>query len=86
VDWDKLITAAVAVFFGFLGGFSTIIAMRSDIQTLKQQRIDAKNERDRDRAERDAMYSIFRDELREIRQSQERHYMNLVAMLKGGRH
>jgi hypothetical protein len=84
MDWGKFITSGIALFLGFLGGFSTIVSMRDDIRTLKQQRIDARNERDRDRAERDAMYTVFRDELKEIRQSQERHYMNLVAMLKGG--
>lgn len=83
MDLEKVLSALVSLFFGFLGGFAVIVTMKNDIQMLKQQHRDSRAERSTDREDRDRMYAVFQAELREMRQSQERHYMNLVSMLQG---
>lgn len=90
MEWDKLVDAGISLFLGFLGGFATLVTMRNDIQTLKQQVRENREDHDKmhadNRRDREAMQQLLQTELREIRQSQERHYMNLVAMLKDSRH
>lgn len=83
---DNIVTAAISLVFGFLGGFATIITMRNDIQMLKIRAQEDRELRDdmheANRKEREAMQVAIQAELRELRQSQERHYMNLVSLLK----
>lgn len=78
MDWDKILSAAMALLFGFIGGIGAFFTMRAEIKELKADMQEG-------RGDRDDLRRLLQDEIRELRQTQERHYMNLVAMLQDRR-